>query len=76
MSTLESRAKLVQAAKKFAAEWENAKETWRDENRRQFEKKYMAPLESDIRAALLAMERIGAMLNGAQHDCGDSTEID
>jgi hypothetical protein len=75
MSAVESRAKLVQAAKKLAAEWDQTRETWRDENSRQFEKKYIAPLESNVRAAVLAMERIETMLSGAQHDCGDSTEF-
>jgi len=72
MSAIESRAKLVQATKKLMAEWALVRETWRDENCRQFEKKYMAPLEADVRAAVLAIERIGAMLHNAQHDCGDS----
>lgn len=74
MSTIESRAKLIQAAKKLRSDWQQTKETWRDENCRQFDEKYMAPLESNIRAAALAMERMGAMLNSAQHDCRDSSE--
>ena len=74
MSTLESRAKLIQAAKKLMADWEQTKETWRDEKGRQFDEQYMVPLESNLRAALLAMERMGAMLNSAQHECRDSRE--
>lgn len=73
MSTIESRAKLMQAAKKLMADWQQAKEAWRDDNCQQFDKKYMAPLELSIRAAALAMERIGAMLDGAQQDCADNT---
>jgi len=73
VSTIESRAKLVQAAKKLMADWQQAQEAWRDENCRQFDKKYMAPLESSIRAAALAMERMEAMLDGARQDCGDTT---
>lgn len=75
MSAIESRAKLIQAAKSLTADWQQVKEAWRDENCRQFEKKYMAPLESHIRAAVVAMERIGTMLNGARRDCRDSTEV-
>jgi len=72
MNAVESRAKIVKAAKNLMADWQQTKEIWRDENCRQFEKKYMAPLEADVRAAVLAIERIGAMLHNAQHDCGDS----
>lgn len=73
MSATESRAKLVQAAKKLMADWQQVKEAWRDENCRQFDKNYMSPLESSIRAATLAMERMETMIDGAQQDCGDST---
>jgi len=70
MSAIDSRAKLVQAGKKLMLEWCQVKEAWRDENCRQFEKKYILPLDSSIRAAALAMERMGAMLDKAEHDCG------
>lgn len=70
MSAIDSRAKLGQAAKKLMLDWEHAKESWRDENCRQFDKKYMQPLEGSIRTAALAMERMGAMIDKAQHDCG------
>ena len=73
MSATESRAKLIQAAKKLMAEWQQVKEAWRDENCQQFDKKYMSPLESSIRAAALAMERMETMIDGAQQDCGDNT---
>ncbi len=72
MSTIESRAKLVHAAKKLMADWEQAKEAWHDENCQQFDKKYMSPLESSIRAAALALERMDTMLESAQQDCADN----
>lgn len=75
MSTAESRAKLVQAAKKLMADWQQVRETWHDENCRQFDKRYMASLESSIRAAVVAMERMGATLDGAEQDCGNGTEL-
>ena len=73
MSTVESRAKLMQALKKLVADWQQVREAWRDDNCQQFHKKYMAPLESSARAAAQAMERMEAMLDAAQHDCADST---
>ncbi len=73
MSTIESRAKLIKAAKKLMADWEQATEAWRDDNCQQFDKKYMSPLESSIRAAALALERMDTMLESAQQDCADNT---
>ena len=73
MSAIESRTKLLQAAKKLMADWQRAQEGWRDENGRQFDKNYMVPLEASIRAAVLAMERVGNLLENAQQDCADST---
>lgn len=76
MSTIQSRAKLIQAAKKLLADWQQAQEAWRDDNCQQFNKKYMTPLESSIRAAALALERMEAMLDSAQQDCADSQGLD
>jgi ATP-dependent helicase YprA (DUF1998 family) len=76
VTTIESRAKLIQAAKRLMADWQQAQEEWRDDNCRQFDKKYMVPLESSIRAAALAMERMETILTSAQQDCADSTGPD
>lgn len=76
MSAIESRAKLIQAAKQLMTDWQQAKEAWRDDNCQQFDKKYMTPLESSIRAAAQAMERMDTMLDGAQQDCADNTGFD
>lgn len=73
MSAIDSRAKLIQAGKKLMADWRQTRETWRDIKARQFEKEYMEPLESHIRAAVLGMERIGNALNSAYYDCKDSS---
>ncbi len=71
MSVIDSRAKLIMASKKLMANWYQIREAWRDDNARQFEQKYMAPLETNIRGAILAMERIGNALESAQHECKD-----
>lgn len=74
MSVVEGRAKLIQAGKKLMADWQQVKETWRDENCRQFEKKYVARLETDIRAATKAMEHIFVILGSARRDCESDKE--
>ena len=76
MSTIESRAKLIQAAKILTSQWQQVQEAWRDDNCLQFDKKYMAPLEASIRAAAQAMERMDTMLDSALHDCADNTGFD
>ncbi len=76
MSTIESRARLIQAAKNLLAQWQQVQEAWRDDNCQQFDKKYMTPLESSIRAAAVAMERMDAMLDSAQKDCADTMGFD
>jgi hypothetical protein len=72
MSTADSRAKLVQASKKLLSDWQRVREAWRDENSAQFDQKVILPLETNIRAAVLAMERMAALIDKAQHDCRDS----
>lgn len=74
MSTADSRAKLVQASKKLLLDWQRVREAWRDQNCVQFDKNYVQPLEASIRAAVQAMERMAAMIDRAEHDCGDSRE--
>jgi hypothetical protein len=75
MSATDSRAKLILANKKLLAEWHQTREAWRDENARQFEEKYMASLEVNIRAAVLAMERMGNAIESAHHDCKDDARV-
>jgi hypothetical protein len=69
MGTYESQAQLKMAAKELIANWQNLKSSWRDENSRQFEKKYIVLLESELRSAQLAMRRMDAMLNQVRHEC-------
>jgi hypothetical protein len=76
VSSIASRAKLMQAAKNLMMEWQHVQEAWRDDNCQQFDKKYMTPLELSIRAAALALERMDAMLDSAQRECADSTGFD
>ncbi len=76
MSLVQGRERLTLAARQLAAEWQALKEVWRDENCRQFEEKTMAMLESEIRSSILAMDRAGAALHTARHECGDREGLD
>ena len=72
MSIVQGHERLVLAAKQLLAEWQVLKETWRDETSRQFEDRYVSMLESEIRSAMLAMDRAQAAIRSAHQDCGDS----
>ena len=69
MSVNDSQAKLKRAAKDLFLCWQQASSNWRDDNRKEMEKKLLKPLESELRKAELAMERMDAMLNQIRHSC-------
>ena len=69
MSVNDSNQKLKRASKDLFAGWHELERTWRDENRMQFKKKYLSPLQSELRKVELAMERLDSMLNQIRNDC-------
>ena len=76
MSVVQGHERLVLAGKQLLADWHVLKETWRDENCRQFEDQYIALLEAEVRAAALAMDRAQAAIYRARQDCGDNEGSD
>jgi hypothetical protein len=62
-------AKLHKAWKKLVLDWEATKQVWRDSVSRQFEEKYLAPLEPQIDATLQRMRALAASSAAAEHDC-------
>ena len=69
MGANSSYARLKLAGKKLAANWQEVKVVWRDRNCTKFEKKYMDPLQFELRTALMAIEEVDEMLNRIRHDC-------
>ena len=69
MSVDDSRIKLKRAAKDLLANWQMTEETWRDDNRRLFEKNFLDPLQQDLRKSQMAMEHMGSLLNQMVNDC-------
>ncbi|KPK75858.1 MAG: hypothetical protein AMJ79_09430 [Phycisphaerae bacterium SM23_30] len=69
MSVYDGRAKLVRAAKNLFVSWERTKEGWRDENSRQFEKKYITLLQSEIHNTQQAMDHIAVLLHRLRQEC-------
>lgn len=69
MSVAESQAKLLRARKDLFAHWDRTGGSWRDENRREFEEKYLDLLCCELGKTTLAMEHIDSILNRLRHDC-------
>ena len=69
MSVNDSNQKLKRASKDLFAGWHQIERTWRDQNRNEFEKKYLAPLRSELRKVELAMERFDSIINHIRNDC-------
>ena len=76
MGVVQGHERLVLAAKQLAADWQALKETWRDENCRQFEDRFILPLESEIRSAFLAMDRAQAAIRNCRQECSDKEGFD
>ncbi len=69
MGVHEGRARLGKIAKELAARWSETRMQWDDANARQFESKFMIPLEEDIRSAVGAMDHMGQVLHQLRRDC-------
>ncbi len=69
MGVGESYASLTRAAKDLFACWQRTAGSWRDENRRQFEKNYVALIRSELRKTKQALEHIDTVLSRIRHDC-------
>ncbi len=61
---------LNHAIKTLRMKWEQAKETWDDGVRRDFEAKHIVPLESQVNATLRGMDRLDEVLAKMRRDCG------
>ena len=71
MSAVRGHERLVLAGKQVLADWQDLKETWRDENSQLFETQVIALLDSEIRAAMLAMDRAQTAIHRAHQECED-----
>ena len=70
MSVIDGRVRLIEAAKLIKLDWQQVKDTWRDDNCRHFEEGFISLLEKEIRQTAQAMEQMGNSLARARRDCG------
>ncbi|HEY1173511.1 MAG TPA: hypothetical protein VGH19_19255 [Verrucomicrobiae bacterium] len=69
MNLQSDKAVLMKVSKDIAASWEQAKGSWRDTKSGEFERAYIAPLQSNITAALSAIDKLDKLLTKVRKDC-------
>ncbi len=69
MSLSLGRGLLLDAQKQFMRDWAQLHESWTDQNAEAFEKRYIQPLEGQIRHASEAMERLAETAAAARRAC-------
>lgn len=60
-----------QGVKDLIVEWQVTKEQWNDAASRDFEKKYLQPLEPAARSALTALTQMEEVIQRARRDCSE-----
>jgi hypothetical protein len=69
MGVYEGRGQLSKAIKLLQLRWQEAKSYWNDAASDQFEKKFLEPLEMDLRSAATAMDHMASILVQVRRDC-------
>ena len=69
MSLNAPAVELTNALKTVRLLWEEARAEWDDAVARDFEARWWAPLEGQVRAVVGAMDRLAPVLNRAREEC-------
>lgn len=69
MGVHEGMGQLSKAMKELSMRWNETKSGWGDANAREFEKKFLEPIERDMRAAVGAMDQMAVLLHQIYRDC-------
>ena len=69
MSLSVGRTKLVTALKDLRVRWDTVRTLWDDPVARDFELKFLEPLEGKVRSGVSAMENMYEMVLKARKDC-------
>ena len=68
MGVYEGRGQLTKGIKNLMMRWQETRSSWNDAATNQFEKKYLVPLEIDLRNALGAMDHMASVLSQVRRD--------
>jgi hypothetical protein len=69
MSIATGRGRLASATKDLMTKWAESRAQWNDGVARHFEKKFLIPLETDVRQAISAMEDAAQVVQQIRRDC-------
>ena len=69
MGVYESRGQLAKLMKELNDKWADTKMDWDDVVSDHFEKRFMNPLEADLRNATGAMDQMALLLSQIRRDC-------
>ena len=69
MGVYESRGQLAKSMKDLTDRWSDTKMDWDDVVSENFEKRFLAPLEADLRNATGAMDHMAQLLTQIRRDC-------
>jgi hypothetical protein len=69
MSLNPSRARLGALTKQIGVEWQQAKESWRDQKAQEFDVRFMSDLFSRVNGALAHLETLDRTLSKLRSDC-------
>lgn len=71
MSVDGARQRAQASLRDLKVKWAHARESWRDATAAEFGARYVEALEHAIRVAIPAMEKMSALLDRAERECGD-----
>lgn len=69
MGVYEGGGQLSKALRQLLVQWEDTRMSWNDAQAREFEAKYLIPLQNDLRNACSAMAHMAAILEKIRRDC-------
>jgi hypothetical protein len=69
MGVYEGRGQLAKSVKQLMLRWTETRSDWNDAAAEGFEKKFLEPLEIDLRTAVSAMDHMATLLNQVRREC-------
>ena len=62
-------ARLDALTRELAEQWRQTRESWRDSQAREFDERFLQPLEAAVEAASRSMDELQAILRKIRTDC-------
>jgi hypothetical protein len=69
MGVYEGRGQLSKSFKELMNRWAETRSSWDDQRSKEFQEKYLVPLEQDMRSAVAAMDHMATFLQLVRRDC-------